>query len=59
MSINPKFFFKLLLEHNIDFFAGVPDSLLKEICLCIDDKVHPLIFQHLPGSDRWLLSHNQ
>ena len=37
MSINPKSFFKCLSEHNIDFYAGVPDSLLKQICLCIDD----------------------
>jgi len=35
--INTKFFFKKLLEENIEFFAGVPDSLLKNICSYITD----------------------
>ena len=37
MSIDPKFFFSLLKKNDINFFTGVPDSLLKELCLCIDD----------------------
>ena len=36
--IDPDFFLKTLEENNIDFFTGVPDSLLKSLCLCIDKK---------------------
>lgn len=39
MSIQPIHFFQLLTENNIDFFTGVPDSLLKQFCLCVDDNV--------------------
>ena len=39
MSIQPIQFFQLLAENNIDFFTGVPDSLLKQFCLCVDDNV--------------------
>lgn len=35
--IHPKFFIDTLKEHGIDFFAGVPDSLLKNICAYISD----------------------
>ena len=35
--INPKFFIEELGNHGIDFFAGVPDSLLKNICAYIAD----------------------
>ncbi len=35
--INPKFFIEELGSHGIDFFAGVPDSLLKNICAYIAD----------------------
>lgn len=35
--INPKFFIEELDRHDIDFFAGVPDSLLKNICAYIAD----------------------
>ena len=35
--IQPKFFIDKLGEYNIDFFAGVPDSLLKNICAYITD----------------------
>lgn len=34
--IEPKQFCDILLENNIDFFCGVPDSLLKELCAYID-----------------------
>ena len=37
MAIKPTDFYNHLTSHGIDFFAGVPDSLLKEFCLCIDD----------------------
>jgi phosphonopyruvate decarboxylase len=35
--INCKAFYDLLKSHDIDFFAGVPDSLLKDICAYITD----------------------
>lgn len=39
MSINPLQFYNILADKEIDFFTGVPDSLLKQFCLCIDDNV--------------------
>lgn len=41
MSIKPIDFYNLLFKKNINFFTGVPDSLLKQFCLCIDDNVKP------------------
>ena len=35
--IRPEFFVGKLNENDIDFFAGVPDSLLKNICAYITD----------------------
>ena len=35
--ISPKFFIDALASHDISFFAGVPDSLLKNICAYITD----------------------
>jgi phosphonopyruvate decarboxylase len=35
--INPKAFYNWLTEQNIEFFSGVPDSLLKNICAYITD----------------------
>jgi phosphonopyruvate decarboxylase len=31
----------LLSQHEVSFFAGVPDSLLKDFCACITDEVSP------------------
>jgi len=39
MAIRPTDFFDQLTSHGIDFFTGVPDSLLKEFCICIDDRI--------------------
>ena len=39
MAIKPADFFKKLTSHGVEFFTGVPDSLLKEFCLCIDDSI--------------------
>ena len=39
MAIKPLDFYNKLSAHGINFFTGVPDSLLKEFCLCIDDFV--------------------
>tara|TARA_B100001093_G_scaffold178096_1_gene170735 strand:+ start:1966 stop:3096 length:1131 start_codon:yes stop_codon:yes gene_type:complete len=41
MSISPIDFYRTLSESNVEFFTGVPDSLLKEFCLCIDKSVPP------------------
>ena len=35
--INPEDFYNCLIEHQFDFFTGVPDSLLKELCSCIKE----------------------
>lgn len=35
--INPPQFFNLLSQENISFFAGVPDSLLKDFCAYVTD----------------------
>ena len=35
--IRPEFFIEKLRENNVDCFAGVPDSLLKNICAYITD----------------------
>ena len=35
--IRPEFFIEKLRENGIDCFAGVPDSLLKNICAYITD----------------------
>ena len=37
--IRPEFFVNKLKEHGIDFYAGVPDSLLKNICAYITDNL--------------------
>ena len=37
--IRPEFFINTLKSYGIDFFAGVPDSLLKNICAYIADNV--------------------
>ncbi|MBR6690028.1 MAG: phosphonopyruvate decarboxylase [Bacilli bacterium] len=44
--INTKEFYDYLLSKKFDFFAGVPDSLLKNLCACIkenSDKKHNII----------------
>ncbi len=40
MSIDPLSFYNFLSSRGINFFTGVPDSLLKEFCLCIDKKIN-------------------
>lgn len=37
--INSLDFYKELIRNGINFFCGVPDSLLKELCLCIDENI--------------------
>lgn len=35
--ISPKYFFEELNKNGINFFTGVPDSLLKEFCSYISN----------------------
>lgn len=37
--VSPEFFVNTLNEHGIDFYAGVPDSLLKDMCAYITDNL--------------------
>lgn len=37
--VRPEFFVNILKEHGMDFYAGVPDSLLKNICAYITDNL--------------------
>lgn len=37
--VRPEFFVNTLKEYGIDFYAGVPDSLLKNICAYITDNL--------------------
>ena len=37
--VSPEFFVNTLKKHQIDFYAGVPDSLLKNICAYITDNL--------------------
>ncbi|MCJ7801535.1 MAG: phosphonopyruvate decarboxylase [Candidatus Marinimicrobia bacterium] len=50
MGIQPLQFFRLLADKKVDFFTGVPDSLLKQLCLCIDANV---------SSDKHIIAANE
>lgn len=39
--INTNKFFNLLIENEVSFFTGVPDSLLQDICACITEHCIP------------------
>ena len=39
--LRPEFFVNTLKEYGMDFYAGVPDSLLKNICAYITDNLPP------------------
>ena len=39
MAINPEEFYNELALHGVELFTGVPDSLLKEFFLCVDDRM--------------------
>jgi len=39
LSISPLELFNSLNKNGIKFFSGVPDSLLKQFCFCIDDNI--------------------
>lgn len=36
--IDTEKFYECLLQNGFDFFTGVPDSLLKDLCACLSDK---------------------
>lgn len=38
--IDPLKFYNSVIENNIEFFTGVPDSLLKEFCFCVTENTH-------------------
>lgn len=39
--VSPEIFIKTLQANGVNFFAGVPDSLLKNVCAYITDNVNP------------------
>jgi phosphonopyruvate decarboxylase len=39
MVLDPLKFYNILADKGVCFFTGVPDSLLKQFCLCVDDNV--------------------
>lgn len=39
MPVSPKGFCDALIGQGVDFFTGVPDSLLKDVLLCIEESV--------------------
>ena len=52
--VRPEFFVNILKEQGIDFYAGVPDSLLKNICAYITD--HLPAEQNIIAANRpWVL----
>lgn len=36
--LDPEQFFAFLQQHDVSFFTGVPDSLLKDFCACVTQK---------------------
>ena len=50
MGIQPQQFFRLLADRKVNFFTGVPDSLLKQLCLCIAANV---------SSDKHIIAANE
>ena len=51
--VTPKIFIETLEQYGVDFFAGVPDSLLKNICAYITDycdKSHHIIVANEGGA---------
>ena len=48
--IQPEKFYQALANEDITFFAGVPDSLLKNLCAYITDHTDPR--RHLESQPR-------
>jgi len=36
--IKPSLFYQSLYEKGMDFFSGVPDSLLQALCACLSER---------------------
>ncbi len=49
--LSPHDFHNLCTKHGIDFFTGVPDSLLKDFCAYITDHVREN--QHVIAANDW------
>tara|TARA_B100000902_G_scaffold382993_1_gene421291 strand:- start:3253 stop:4401 length:1149 start_codon:yes stop_codon:yes gene_type:complete len=47
--VDVEIFYNKLIQHNIDFFTGVPDSLLKDLCAYITDNTNKE--QHIIASN--------
>ena len=43
--IRPSYFYDLLIKNGTDFFAGVPDSLLKNLCAYITDNAPAVLLR--------------
>ena len=41
IMLNPSIYLDILKKNNVNFFCGVPDSLLKDFCACLTDTVAP------------------
>lgn len=39
MGISAEEFYNILIDNGIDFFTGVPDSLLADFCACVEDNI--------------------
>lgn len=48
--VSPELFIKILQSHGVNFFAGVPDSLLKSVCAYITDNV-PSDCNHITANE--------
>ena len=48
--IDPREFVELLQSNAVEFFTGVPDSLLKDLCGCLE---------HLPRADQHIVAANE
>ena len=48
--IDPQEFIKHLQANGVEFFTGVPDSLLKDFCACLD---------HVSGAGQHIISANE
>ena len=45
--IEPSSFYNELKKEEIDFFVGVPDSLLKNFCSFVDDNIEKVAGNYL------------
>ena len=48
--IEPERFYRVLRDAGVEFFAGVPDSLLKDFCAYVTDH-HPIDRHHITANE--------